>query len=317
MQTLWNSLETISKWIIALAAITACAIGIASMSMQQLFPVDLSPRLPNLQVNHAKPAELATPGAYLFGTAPVIEQTKEEVKETKLNLVLKGVFPASSASLGMAVIAERGQPDKLLQTGETVSRGVTLDSVYSDHVVIVRGGIKESLFFEEHDAPDLLSNAELASNAGASSNNTRLNQKNRGNLGVLPGSARSAYQKLSGDISRQRSLATNNAPIINDINQLSVSQMIDKYEAQFRSNPQGLLSSSGLIATGSSYKVSSSSPLIGIGLKPGDEILSVNGQKVGNVSTDAGLGNVMRQQGVARIEMRRGSRRFFVNYPIR
>lgn len=269
------------------------------------------PSLTEISVSKSvSPEAVALPSEALFGSSGSVTKVEQKVEETKLNLSLKGVFPATAPDQGMAIIAARGQKDGLFQTGEEVSRGVVLAEVYSDRVLISRGAIKEALYFERPQNQDLF-NAEVPT-AAQPSTQSRPRQTESG---VLPGSARSAYQAMSGSTA-----ATSNRsghPLINDINRLTVAQMIDTYEEKFKANPQALLASSGLEATGEAYRVTSGSPLIGIGLRAGDEILTVNGKRVGNVSADVELADTMRQQGVARIEMRRGDRRFFVNYPVR
>ncbi|WP_158541195.1 type II secretion system protein N [Marinomonas piezotolerans] len=294
-----------------MAAVTVLAVSLSALIMLQFWPSSVNENLAPISASFAPTqAAIQTPSAALFGVSAESPSLSEVVKETTLSLQLKGVFPAQDPEHGMAIIASKGQNDGLFTVGEQVSRGVVLQAVLSDHVVILRGNTKETLFFERPDDVEF-----IRSTADAIPATSPVQAATDTGSGVLPGSARSAYQKMSGDTSASSTRSSH--PLINDINQLSVAQMLDKYEERFKSNPQALLSSSGLEATGQSYKVTASSPLIGLGLRQGDEILSVNGQSVGNVSADAGLADVMRQQGVARIEMRRGSRRFFVNYPIR
>ncbi|TDO96206.1 type II secretion system protein N [Marinomonas balearica] len=255
---------------------------------------------------------IPTPSKDMFGVLPTVKKEAsldKTIKKTKLNLLLKGVFPASEKSNGMAIITSKGAKDTLYKVGEKISSNVKLNEVFDSYVIIERSGVKEKLTF-----PDASNSLFTSSSDGET---LPAITQNRAQSAVLPGSARSAYQSMSGDVKEYDQSSKRRDPLIEDLNQMTVKELIDNYESKFTQDPQGLLNSTGLEATGSSYKVVAGSPLTRIGLKVGDEIVSVNGKTVGNVSQDASLASVMRSQGVARIEMRRGARRFFVNYPVR
>lgn len=312
MLLLINSMETIVRWFLAFMLTGVIAVVSVVLIAPSFWPQSSESVLAPISISATSSnRELLIPSGELFGAAPQSESVSEVVSETTLSLTLKGVFPAVKSDQGMAIVANKAQVDGLFQTGDEVSRGVLLVGVYSDHIILLRGGKKESLYFEHNNDNSLFASADSKQTPVLSTAQT----SNDSGSGVLPGSARSAYQEMSG--SSAATFNRSNNPLINDINQLSVAQMIDTYEERFKSDPQSLLASSGLEATGQSYRVTGGSPLVGIGLRVGDEILSVNGQSVGNVSADMGLADVMRKQGVARIEMRRGDRRFYVNYPIR
>ena len=88
------------------------------------------------------------------------------------------------------------------------------------------------------------------------------------------------------------------------------------YQERFVEDAGGTLQELGIEeASGGGYKIGSSIAdkyLQQTGLQTGDVILSVNGQPVGNIQEDKmELGNILAQ-GTARIEVQRGSRRFFV-----
>ncbi len=85
-------------------------------------------------------------------------------------------------------------------------------------------------------------------------------------------------------------------------------------------NPAGALKQMGLevAGNGSGYKVSNSgSMLTQLGLQPGDVILSVNGQTLGNLDDDQMLLEQVTNSGQARLEIQRGNRRFVVNHTIK
>ncbi len=312
MRVILSTFESTTRWGLTFAATATAAAGVVALGWLWFGEGDPQATLPPVVAQgQASESRLPILSGSLFGVTEQQEAVSEAVSETKLNIQLKGVFPASSPDQGMAIIASSGQADGLYQAGETILRGVTLMAVYGDHIILLRSGIKEVLYFEQNEETSLFGSTDEAQVLTGTQEQTIQNA----GTGVLPGSARSTYQSMSG--SQSAASTRSSHPLIQDINQLSVSEMIDTYEQKFKSDPQSLLSSSGLEATGESYRVVNGSPLIGIGLRAGDEILSVNSQKVGNVAADMGLADMMRQQGVARIEMRRGDRRFFVNYPIR
>ncbi|ADZ92587.1 hypothetical protein GV055_17175 [Marinomonas mediterranea] len=270
--------------------------------------------LPSIHEPKRQPTAVSipTPSKDMFGVLPVVKKEVVEdktIKKTTLSLLLKGVFPASEKQNGMAIITSRGAKDKLYSVNDEISSNVRLSEVFDTYVIIERSGIKEKLSF-----PDATNSLFTAS---SNSDTLPIAENKRAQSAVLPGSARSAYQSMSGDLKEYGKSTAQRDPLIEDLNQMTVKELIDSYESKFLEDPNSLLSSTGLEATGSSYKVVAGSPLTRVGLRAGDEIVSVNGQSVGNVSKDSGLASVMRSQGVARIEMRRGSRRFFVNYPVR
>ncbi len=95
--------------------------------------------------------------------------------------------------------------------------------------------------------------------------------------------------------------------------------VVQSYRERLQQDPVGTLNSLGVapVASGGAqgYRVDSlaSSPYLAqTGLQPGDVVLSVNGRPVGDVQQDqAQIDNIVAQ-GSARLEVQRGTRRFFV-----
>lgn len=90
----------------------------------------------------------------LFGEAdavPVVvvpvEKPEEKLEETKLNLVLKGLFTSDSNELGQAIIAN-GRNDQLYQVGDELEglSNVSLLEVFSDGVKLSNRGNAEVLY---------------------------------------------------------------------------------------------------------------------------------------------------------------------------
>ena len=103
----------------------------------------------------AGPATASTPGAapgvplanwHLFGNAaPQIDPRSAAPTETSLDLVLKGVFAGDDPSQGIAIIAEPSGAERQYSVGASLPGGATLDAVHADHVVLLRGAVRESL----------------------------------------------------------------------------------------------------------------------------------------------------------------------------
>ena len=68
---------------------------------------------------------------------------------TALSLVLFGVRANQSSGGGAAIIAGEDGIQNSYAVGEEVAPGVTLDSVAFDHVILSRGGVKESLYLDQ------------------------------------------------------------------------------------------------------------------------------------------------------------------------
>lgn len=88
-----------------------------------------------------------------------------------------------------------------------------------------------------------------------------------------------------------------------------VGDMLDDASRQLAVNPASYLSKMGLNATGKGYEVSASVPAnvrARLGLRPGDRIVSLNGQTLGQPMNDARLLDQVKQQRRAQIEVQRG-----------
>ncbi len=68
---------------------------------------------------------------------------------TSLNLKLFGIRANESSGGGSAIIAGEDGIQNSFAVGEEVAPGVILDSVAFDHVILSRGGVKESLYLDQ------------------------------------------------------------------------------------------------------------------------------------------------------------------------
>ncbi len=68
-----------------------------------------------------------------------------EVPETRLQLVLRGVFASADPTAAGAIIAERNGKESFYGVGDQLPGGAVLKEVYKDRIVLLRGGRLETL----------------------------------------------------------------------------------------------------------------------------------------------------------------------------
>lgn len=68
---------------------------------------------------------------------------------TSLQLTLYGIRMNLGSGLGSAILAGADGVQDSFAVGDEIMPGVTLDSVQFDHVIIDRGGVKESLYIDQ------------------------------------------------------------------------------------------------------------------------------------------------------------------------
>ena len=220
----------------------------------------------------------------LFGRAQESTEVRQAIRapETKLNLELQGVFITDSESRSTAIIGEKNKNGELYSIGDKLPGNATLASVFEDYVLIRRGTRMEKLLF---------SDSRFRAVAGTEGQtDDRLQRR----ISPIPGS-----EEGSGAASR-----------------------LSEYRDRLRNNPQGTLNEIGITAVSDGeargYRVGSDarSAIRQAGLQPGDVILSVNGRPVGMVTRDSALIEQVMASSRVRVEVRRGSRRFFLTVPV-
>ena len=90
----------------------------------------------------------------------------------------------------------------------------------------------------------------------------------------------------------------------------AVPERLQQAISQMSANPGQYVSQMGLASTGNGYEVNPNAPaaLINqLGLRPGDRILSVNGQSLGNPQNDINVLRQVQQSRQATIQVQRGS----------
>jgi general secretion pathway protein C len=87
---------------------------------------------------------------HLFGqaqTASIAKPLPVTAPETRLNLVLYGVFTDADTKQGSAIIGQKGGEQKFYHVNDAVDNGVSLAEVRNDHVLLKRGVNYEVLKF--------------------------------------------------------------------------------------------------------------------------------------------------------------------------
>lgn len=231
-------------------------------------------------------------GWTLFGDAAAVPVagTDAVVPDTNLALQLLGTFSTGDDRLSGAVIAERGKDGELFRIGSAVPGGATLEKVEKEHVLLRRRGQLETLKFDA---------APVAAGGG-----------DAGRGLDLAGGFRNLKERLT-------------KPPVDDGSDAETGTRsgFARFAEDVKNNPEGVLAELGLrsAGNGAGYTVGdgASSELIrNLGLRPGDVVMSVNGKALGNTQNDARMVDEVKASGEARVEVKRGSQTFTVNYPL-
>lgn len=234
---------------------------------------------------------------------PVVQEVS---RETRLPLTLLGVFRADDGSNeSAAIVAEKGKAGKRYTVGMKVAGKAELVEVHPDHIVLRRAGVLEALHFPKTDTM-FSPNAE----------NANTNADNR-NVRIAPSSQRQAVAEpapVSDDAGAAASAAASAAAT-----DKSPEQAVADFRERLNQDASSALDELGVEAVSDSgsdgYRLGAlaNSPLLrNSGLLPGDLLLSVNGQPVGDPSVDQLQFSSLLEGGPARMEIQRGKRRFFV-----
>jgi len=113
----------------------------------------------------AKVPDIDLASVSLFGsedqTVARPEQSIEDLPETNLRLVLRGVMAASGDFPGSALVEDSKNQTEAYVVGDELPGNATLRAVRPDRIIIERAGALESLFFPENEDR---SGMELATN---------------------------------------------------------------------------------------------------------------------------------------------------------
>ncbi len=220
---------------------------------------------------------------HLFGVAteePVKAQTQVvDAPVTRLRLRLLGINKSSDAEQSSAIIAPQSGRGDFYRIGDTIQGRTKLAGVQHDKVVLDTNGKLETLKFEETKKSGI--NARSVAAPKPASRRS--------------GSLRERFGKVR-----------------------SASDFMELASAEMASDPEGAIRELGLRSAGAGqgYKVQPGSMLTALQLVPGDIVLSVNGQRLGDLDADRSVLEQLSSSGNARIEVQRGNNRFVVNHKL-
>lgn len=225
-----------------------------------------------------------------------------DAPETRLNLELQAVFVAPVEENSTAMIAETRKDSLLYHIGDKVPGNATLEAVYSDRVLLNRSGMLEALYFPQNsDSPAMTrsTSRSRASQAGLRNTQNRTAVSNsRTSFGARPG---------GGGMSPS------------DMQAAMTGQMIGALREQVNEDPGQVLGQLGLVSNnGRGYVVSEgANPMLAAaGARPGDVILAVNGQPIGDPMQDVNLIESVMNDGSIRVSLERNGRAFESEFQI-
>ncbi len=258
----------------------------------------------------------------LFGNptvAPTVLPTAETAPETRLKITLIGVFVADRNQDSVAIIGS-GRSEETYKVGDSLPGNATLVEVHPTYVLLKRAGGHERLSFEEPQ--DQIANADAGSDERSSSRAAPVRLSNRTSRGSATNPGRDSLVGVPRAADRAReAAAARRAAALDGVQ--TAREFLDTYGERLASDPDDTLAELGIepVEAGSAagYRladVASPAALSRVGLRPGDVVLSVNGQQLGNTDVDSALVDQLSDAGAARLEIQRGQRRFFVTLSI-
>jgi general secretion pathway protein C len=144
-------------WAINLGALTLLTYSMAQWTWRFVAPKPAAAPAPALAPQAASRAQdLQTIlGASLFGhsaaSGPARQLPLEAIPVTSLNLVLTGVVVTTTGSF--ALMSIDGAPEAPVAVGQPLTAGATLQAVYSDRAILVRGGAQEAVLLKDSQSP--------------------------------------------------------------------------------------------------------------------------------------------------------------------
>ncbi len=225
------------------------------------------------------------------GSAPVVAATDEPAVQTRLPLELRMVVVADIPEDSSAMVAQRGKPGQLYTVGETLPGNAQLTEVHRDRIILRRAGVRETLMFPK--------------------------TKGQFQARAIDEGDPPTTDVATATQSRPPAATATQSPTPEGATEPGSSQdVVADYKERLANDAAGTLDELGIESVDSGgYRIgdsAQSSYLRQTGLQPGDVILSVNGRPVGNIQQDQlEIENILAQ-GSARIEVQRGSRRFFI-----
>lgn len=287
LKPLLDVLNRLSGWLLLLAIVWLCWVGARLLWLVLAPPV--APALPLVPLQNAATSGTDNSGLFAIFADPKPAQAPAAPPP---NVVLKGVLLAVPDSLSSALLDVNGEV-KNYRIGDSLKdSGYTLVAADWNAVVIADSRGEQSVI-SMADAMPLDQRGMDTSAIG----NQRLPNNNRTADRAQP------LPPTDFDVSAGEPAGADTADV-------SPSSAIDEAVTALQENPASYLSRMGVMASGDGYQVTAAMPSgmrSRLGLEPGDRVLSVNGQSVGNSpAEDASVLQQVQQSGEAQIEVQRG-----------
>lgn len=281
VKPLLNILNRFSGWLLLLAIIWLC--WTAARLLWLLLAAPLAPALPLAALQNT--AASSNDSSNLFAIFADPDPVAAAVQPPP-NVILKGVLLAIPESLSSAMLDVNGEV-KNYRIGDLLKdSGYTLVAVDWNAVIIADASDKQTVIQMPEAMP--LDQSDMIAD-GIS--NQRLPANNM--LPTAPQPEQNVNPEAGGSGGES-----------------SPQAAIGEAVTALQENPASYLSRMGVMASGESYQVTAAMPAKlrnRLGLEPGDQVLTVNGQSVGNnPAQDASVLQQVQQSGEAQIEVRRG-----------
>lgn len=287
LKPLLDILNRLSGWLLLLAIVWLCWVGARLLWLVLAPPV--APALPLVPLQNTATSGMDNSSLFAIFADPKPAQAPTAPPP---NVVLKGVLLAVPDSLSSALLDVNGEV-KNYRIGDSLKdSGYTL--VAADwNAVIIADSRGEQSVISMADAMPLDQRGMDASAIG----NQRLPDNN------MTADRAQPMPPTDFDVSAGEPDGTDTADV-------PPSSAIDEAVTALKENPASYLSRMGVMASGDGYQVTAAMPSgmrSRLGLEPGDRVLSVNGQSVGNSpAEDASVLQQVQQSGEAQIEVQRG-----------
>ena len=231
--------------------------------------------------------------ANLFGELPTVA-VQPTIEETTLNLKLVGIsYNEEDPPSSRAYIVGRSNARAVRKSvGEMVEGVAELTDIFQDHVLLLRGGKKESLFVEQREV--LISTVQETT--------------------FVP-----ELPKLADGLITQADLL-GSAEAENELETTQtgwVRQYYETYHERIEEEPDEVLDEIGITPvaqeSAAGYRLQDTMAER-LGVRTGDILLSVNGYKVGNVQEDLARFGDHLDAKTLKLEIQRGETKITLNY---
>ena len=203
----------------------------------------------------------------------------ETLSETKLSLVLHGVFVADKTAASSALISQRNNAPRLYAVADRLPGNARLEEVHRDRVVVSRGGVRENLSFRREDQM------------------------------IRPGTGPRVNTDRANTASRTRHASTSAQRNPRSL----IARTLAKHRDEIDHDPRKFIEALGLVPSERGGYVLGTFADNDAGLEPGDRLLSLNGKPVGNPVEDRHQLEQILTGRAVEIQLQRGEQRITFN----